>query len=59
MDRPQYVNWIVREDGVVFEDQQPTVTGYPMSEMTLSSMTGHFTLESIMFQMVNWKKMPR
>lgn len=23
MDRPQYVNWIVREDGVVFEDQQP------------------------------------
>lgn len=23
MDRPQYVNWIVREAGVVFEDQQP------------------------------------
>lgn len=23
MDRPQYINWIVREDGVVFEDQQP------------------------------------
>lgn len=23
MDRPQYVNWIIREDGVVFEDQQP------------------------------------
>jgi len=23
MDRPQYMNWIVREDGVVFEDQQP------------------------------------
>lgn len=23
MDRPQYISWIVREDGVVFEDQQP------------------------------------
>ena len=23
MDRPQYLNWIVKEDGVVFEDQQP------------------------------------
>lgn len=23
MDKPQYINWIVREDGVVFEDQQP------------------------------------
>lgn len=23
MDRPQYINWIVKEDGVVFEDQQP------------------------------------
>lgn len=22
MYRPQYINWIVREDGVVFEDQQ-------------------------------------
>ena len=22
MDRPQYINWIAREDGVVFEDQQ-------------------------------------
>lgn len=22
MNRPQYVNWIVLEDGVVFEDQQ-------------------------------------
>ena len=22
MDRPQYINWIVKEDGVVFEDQQ-------------------------------------
>ena len=21
MDRPQYINWIAREDGVVFEDQ--------------------------------------
>ena len=24
MDRPQYISWIVREDGVVFEDQQPS-----------------------------------
>ena len=23
MDKPQYINWIVKEDGVVFEDQQP------------------------------------
>ncbi|MBR2131945.1 MAG: DUF1837 domain-containing protein [Oscillospiraceae bacterium] len=23
MDRPQYINWIVRENGVVFKDQQP------------------------------------
>ena len=23
MERPQYINWIVREDGVVFEDQHP------------------------------------
>lgn len=23
MDRPQYINWIVKEDGVLFEDQQP------------------------------------
>lgn len=23
MNRPQYINWIVKEDGVVFEDQQP------------------------------------
>ena len=23
MDRPQYLNWIVKENGVVFEDQQP------------------------------------
>ena len=23
MDRPQYLNWVVKEDGVVFEDQQP------------------------------------
>lgn len=23
MDRPQYINWIVKEDGVVLEDQQP------------------------------------
>lgn len=23
MDRPQYLKWIVKEDGVVFEDQQP------------------------------------
>jgi len=23
LDRPQYLNWIVKEDGVVFEDQQP------------------------------------
>ena len=22
MDRPQYINWIIKEDGVVFEDQQ-------------------------------------
>lgn len=23
MDKPQYINWIVKENGVVFEDQQP------------------------------------
>lgn len=23
MDKPQYINWIVKEYGVVFEDQQP------------------------------------
>lgn len=23
MDRPQYINWVVKEDEVVFEDQQP------------------------------------
>ena len=23
MDKPLYINWIVKEDGVVFEDQQP------------------------------------
>ncbi len=23
MDRPQYINWIVKEEGVVFEDLQP------------------------------------
>lgn len=23
MERPQYINWIVEEDGVVLEDQQP------------------------------------
>lgn len=22
MDRPQYINWIAKENGVVFEDQQ-------------------------------------
>ena len=23
MERPRYINWLVREDGIVFEDQQP------------------------------------
>ena len=36
MDRPQYLKWIVKEDGVVLEDQQP-LNCYRLSYFSLNA----------------------
>lgn len=44
MDRPQYLKWIVKEDGVVFEDQQPLNCyrlSYEIDEDVLSDWALH------------------
>lgn len=45
MKRPQYINWIVKEDGVVFEDQQPRncyKLSYEIDDAILDDWALHF-----------------
>lgn len=44
MNRPQYINWIVKEDGVVFEDQQQLncyKLSYEIDDATLDDWALH------------------
>ena len=52
MNDMRYKNVVWDWNGTLLDDVKISVD-------TINVMTGHFTLESIMFQMVNWKKMPR
>lgn len=44
MERPQYIHWLIKEDGVVFEDQQPLNCynlSYEMDDISLDNWALH------------------
>ncbi len=55
MERPLYINWLVNEDGVTFEDgvALKSAISFPMKVMKQSLMTGHSISENIMLRMMS------
>ena len=51
MERPLYINWLVNEEGVTFEDG--VALNFPMEPMKRSLTTGHFISENIMLKTMN------
>ena len=52
MERPLYINWLVNEEGVPFEDGV-ALKCYKLSYETDDATTGHFILENIMLKTMN------